>query len=48
MKAQNKLRELNLKEMKAVSGGIGVKWGGVKGGNGGYVQFFMGSRPGKG
>ncbi|MEC5341194.1 hypothetical protein ABRZ24_01030 [Brenneria populi] len=48
MKKKNNLRELNLKEMKAISGGIGVRWNTVKGAHGGYVQFFMGSRPGKG
>ncbi|MFP1730210.1 hypothetical protein [Lonsdalea quercina] len=48
MKKQNKLRELNAKEMKAVAGGVGARWGTVKGSNGGYIQVFMGAKPGKG
>lgn len=48
MKKQNNMRELNVKEMKAVSGGVGVRWGTVKGGNGGYIQVFAGTKPGKG
>ncbi|MGK4331291.1 hypothetical protein [Lonsdalea quercina] len=43
MKKQNKLRELNAKEMKAVAGGVGARWGTVKGSNGGYIQVFMGA-----
>lgn len=48
MKKQNKMRELNAKEMKAVAGSGGVRWGTVKGGNGFYVQVFAGTKPGKG
>lgn len=37
MKKQNKLRELNAKEMKAVAGGFGFT-----------AQFYLGKRPGPG